>query len=313
MNSPIGRDVDDGGGLYALMKPATGTLWRSGAVLFESQDGATYTQVGSVTNAATFGTTSTALGDWTGGRVFDETNSVTVDVGDGTLSSSTRAAILASASVNACAIGAHGRWEYLQFRDATLVSAGVYKLTGLLRGSRGTEHNTGMHAIGDSFALFTVAGTLRVPRTTPQIGVEYSYKGVTAGRNLSTATAEPLTDAGVGLLPFSPFDVRQSVDVGSGDITLTWQRRTRLAVRTTGVLGISIPLGEESEQYTVTLYTDSSFDTVLRTLASVTTTSATYTAAQQSTDAYSAGDPLFVHVQQLSAVVGAGTPAEATL
>ena len=79
---------------------------------------------------ATFGDCTTTLGDWTGGRKFDERNSVTVDVGSGTLSSSTRTALIQDRSVNACAIGVDGRWEIIQFRTATLQSAGVYKLTG---------------------------------------------------------------------------------------------------------------------------------------------------------------------------------------
>src|SRR4029078_1283442 len=33
-----------------------------------------------------------------------------------------------------------GDWEVLQFLNASLVSAGIYQLTGLLRGQGGSEH-----------------------------------------------------------------------------------------------------------------------------------------------------------------------------
>ena len=57
----------------------------------------------------------------------------------------------------AALIRADGNAELIQFQDSEL-SLGVYTLTTLLRGRRGTEVFTGGHAVGDLFVLLTGEG-----------------------------------------------------------------------------------------------------------------------------------------------------------
>lgn len=310
IDGPIARDIDDDQGFYLLAKPTDpAKLWPAG-VIFASRDGTSYDRVDAVTERAIFGACVNTLGDWTGPRVFDEFNEIVVGLDPGvTLSSTTRDAMLDDQTINAFAIGSpETGWEYGQFRTAVLDSDGFYVLSGLLRGSRGTEWRMVGHEAGETFALLRPAGTRRVLVDTSAIGQERFYKVPTSGKSLSSATAIPFTDNAVGLKPFSPFDARKAL-VGS-DIVITWQRRTRLAVRTIGPSGISIPLGEEIEAYSIDILpTDSS--TGVRTLTS-STTSVTYTAAMQAADGYGGG-PLAVTIYQLSTVVGRGYPLEATL
>ena len=246
LDIPILRDVDDDPGFYAAAK---GSAY--GSTLFSSVDGVTYGEEVKIPTQSVFGTCTTTLGDWTGSRVFDELNTLTVNVASGTLASSTRAAMLADQSINACAIGIDGRWELCQFRTATLVSAGIYTLTGWLRGARGTEWASVDHVAAETFVVLTATGLRRVSMQQSEIGVEEWWKGVSNGRLLSTAIAQPFTDNGIGEKPFSPVDLRKS---GSeSDITVTWKRRTRMAPRFCGTGGINVPLGETSESYTVEL------------------------------------------------------------
>jgi protein involved in polysaccharide export with SLBB domain len=73
-----------------------------------------------------------------------------------------------------------------------------------------------------------------------------------------------------------------------------------------------VPLGEESEGYEVEIMDGA---TVLRTL-STTTTSVTYTAAQQTADwgaPLGPGDILDIRIFHLSALVGRGAPKTVTL
>lgn len=302
MDIPILRDADNDAGFYAATK-ADSTPY-AGSAVFSSPDNVEYTRRATVTESAVFGTCSTTLGDWTGPRVFDEQNSVTLDVEDGTLASSTRAAVLASASVNAMLIGS----EIVQFRTAMLVSPGVYTLTGLLRGCRGTEWAMSGHAASERAVLLSTSGLRRIVPPTTDLGVSFYYKGVTIGRALSTATAETFTDNGIGLKPFAPLDLRAARD-GSDNITFTWQRRTRLAVRMIGALGISVPLGEDSEAYEVDIYADGTYAAVLRTISATSATCA-YSAADQTTDGLTPGDPVYARVYQLSAIVGRGYSLE---
>lgn len=241
LDVPIMRDSDDDAGFYAALKPATGTTWRTGASLNESLDGVTYTQDGLAINAAVFGTASTILGNWTGGAVFDETNTVTVDVGDGTLSSSTRDAIIADPSINVFVVGS----EVINAVNCTLVTTGIYILSRLLRGRRGTDWASTGHAAGERVWKVGTAGTLRVDRATAQIGVTYDYKAVTGGRSLSTATAQAFTDTAIGLKPFAPVDLRKDTSDPTR-IRVTAKRRTRLAA---SFIGSVVPLGEASESY----------------------------------------------------------------
>ncbi|MBK8773108.1 MAG: hypothetical protein IPM06_22130 [Rhizobiales bacterium] len=302
LDIPILRDADDAPGLYGLMRPRYTTGW-AGAVLFISSDGAAYTSGDKVTVAAVFGTTTTALGDWTGGAVFDEVNSVTVNVGAATLASATRDAMLEDASLNAAVVN----HELLQYRTATLVSAGVYTLSGLLRGRRGTEWAMTGHAAGERFALLKAGGTARVVQVAADIGQTRYFKPVSVGRTLASAEATTLAPTSVGLKPFAPVDLRASRDP-TGGLVLAWKRRTRLATQFAGAAGILTPLGEAAEAYEVDILDGA---TVKRTI-SAATPGCVYTAAQQAADFGAVQTTVDVRVYQLSAVVGRGTALEAT-
>ena len=244
LDAPILRDADDAPGVYAAAKPVGTTTW-PGAKLMTSAAGGDYTEAGTFTSRAIMGTTTVALTSWTGGNVFDESGSVTVDVGAGTLSSATRDAMLDS-DANAMLVGA----EVIQFRTATLVTTGVYKLTGLLRGRRGTEHAMTGHAIGETVVLLRTAGLLRVTYDAARIGVAATYKAVTLGKTLSSATARSITDSGVALKPFAPRNLRLSKTATA--TTLTWDRRSRYSYRWPSAT--ALPLGEAAESYDVEVY-----------------------------------------------------------
>jgi hypothetical protein len=300
MDIPILRDVDNDAGFYVAEK-GIGSPYPGGAV-FSSTDGVEFERKATVLESAVFGSCTTILGNWAGGRVFDEMNSVTVDVGDGTLASSTRDSVLSSLSVNAMLIGN----ELIQFITATLVSPGVYILTSLLRGGRGTEWAMTGHLAGERCDLLRDAGMRRIAIPNGEIGLIKYYKGVTLGRTVSSASPIPFIDTAVGLKPFSPVDLRASRD-GSNNITFTWQRRTRLAIRGIGPLGISVPLGEDSEAYDIDIYGSGAYTTVLRTIAATSAT-ASYSAAQQTADGLTPGNAVYCKIYQRSAQVGRGYP-----
>ena len=302
LDIPILRDADDAPGLYGLMRPRYTTGW-AGAVLFISSDGTTYTSGDKVTLAAVFGTATTTLGTWTGPAVFDERNTVTVNVGSATLASATRDAMLDDASVNAAVVGN----ELIQYRTATLVTTGVYTLSGLLRGRRGTEWAMGLHVAGERFGLLQTGGTARVVQVAADIGQTRYFRPVSVGRVLASAETTTLAPTSVGLKPFAPVDLRASRDT-TGGLVLNWKRRTRLATQFTGTLGIITPLGEAAEAYEIDIMDGS---TVKRTI-SASTASCVYTAAMQATDFGAVQTTVSVRVYQVSAVVGRGYALAAT-
>lgn len=236
LDMPILRDAEDGPGWYVAAKGST-TNW-PGAQIQASVDDVSFTTVAEVNESAVFGTCTTTLGNYTGVG-FDEVTSVTVNVGDGELSSSTRDAMLADGGVNAILIGS----EVIRFRTATLSSPGVYVLTGLLRGQRGTEWAMAGHGASEVAVLLRANGLRRVTTQASEIGKLRYVRAVTLGAVASDATSESFTDTGLAITPFSPVDARLDTLLdGSGLTRISWKRRTRLLSTITGPGGISAPL-----------------------------------------------------------------------
>jgi hypothetical protein len=302
IDGPLLRDADNVPGWYAAAKrTADGGVW-PGAVILNSWDGASYDQVATFTSESVFGAASTTLGDWLGGNVFDEAGSIEVDVGAGQLSSSTRSAMLADLTINVLMVGS----EVIRFRTATMLSPGVYVLTGLLRSFRGTGWAAGSHAAGERVVLLNTTGVRNVTTEASQIGVSRYVEGVTFNKPLSSATPHAFTDAGVRLKPFAPTDGRVARD-SSGNITIGWKRTTRLSFRFLSP-GIDPPLGEATELYDVEIYDDDTCMTVVRAFTGLTSSEALYSAADQTTDFGSTQANIFYRIYQRSAVVGRGYP-----
>lgn len=302
LDIPILRDQDNNAGLYAAMA-AVGTNW-PGATLFVGDDDLNMEDKGSVQNEAPIGNTVNTLGNWSLG-VIDETNLLTVNVSHHALTSITQDVLL-TGQLNVAAVGAPGRWEIIKFQRADSLGSGVYVLSGLLRGQRGTEWARGTHQASDVFVVLAMPGILRPNLEAGSIGQVKSYRAVTNTRSLNSGPVQRYANTAEGLETFSPTNLTK--DSGGGAITLNWVRRTRLSEN--WLAGI-VPLGEASERYESVLYTNSSFDTVIRVISS-TTRSAVYTTAMQAEDGYSGG-PLYVRVFQISDTVGRGHPLEATI
>lgn len=303
LDIPLLRDADNRLGHYAAAKPTAGGRW-GGASVQRSVGGAAYLEAAVVAERAVLGTATTVLPAWTGGNVTDETSTVTVDVGAGELSSVTHEALLADATLNAAALGA----EIIRYRTATLVSAGIYTLSGLLRGQRGTEWAMATHAASDPFARLSTSGLRYVDADLAQLGASANYKGVTVGRSLDTAAAQAFTLAAVSSKPLSPVDLRVDLVGGSSDLGISWRRRSRLQAPFLGTAGL--PIGETSERYEIDIVLVST-GAVLRTL-SATSQGVTYTTAQQAADSLSLGTAIRVDVYQLADVIGRGYPGSIT-
>lgn len=303
LDLPALRDEDDDPGIYAGAYPTgTGTRW-DGCVIFRSSDrGQTFSSAGSIVSPVAAGTIVSALPDGIS-STFDEEAVLTVDLEYGDLESRTEAAVLNGA--NAAAIGDDGRWQIIQFRDAEQLTPTRYRLTGILRGRRGTEHLSGTSVAGDRFVMVSTNRLVRLNVQIAEINAELVYRAVSVGAAFTSGENQSITPRGVALRPFSPVDV-QLVDVGNGDIAITWIRRNRLGQELRD--GVEIPMSETTELYEVDVYTLGSPSAIVRTITA-TGPSATYTVAQQIADF---GSPsvtaasIAVAVYQISNVVGRG-------
>lgn len=297
LDIPILRDQDDNPGMY-VAQAGLGTVW-SGATLYIGDDDATLAVRGDTSVPAPTGFAESALGDWTLG-VIDETNTVVVSIGPDALNSSTRDAIIGGVS-NACAIGASGRWEVLQFIRATPLGSGRYQISGLKRGLRGTEANRGNHQAGDTFVLLAALGLLRPAFDVAELGHTKRFRSVSRGLSIDSVASVDGINTGMGLKPLSPLYLRQGIDA-SLNVTFSWGRRSRLSE---SWLSGSVPLGETSEAYQIDIV---AAGVVRRTLTSATT-SVTYALGDQWTDFGETAPTVTVNVYQMSDRVGRGVAA----
>ena len=299
---PLPVDTVQNQGLLRIGVAADGPNW-DGAAIYRSDDGGegggnTFNPLAGLSAAATFGVIITDLAHGAS-ETWDAFSQVDVLLSAGSLASVSELAVLNGA--NAALIGE----ELVQFQNATLIAENTYRLSRLLRGRQGTEWAMGLHDPGDRFVLLSPALYTTVIANN-FIGRELFYKAVSVGNSLGNTGEIGFIYTGKRLKPFAPVHVTGQRD-GSGNLTIGWVRRSRVDAEWRN--GVDIPLGEESERYEVEILDGA---TVRRTLPATSPTVA-YTAAQQVADFGAAQPSVSVRIYQLSAIVGRGYPAGASL
>lgn len=192
--------------------------------------------------------------------------------------------------------------EILQFGVVTLVSPGVYDLSRLRRGQRGTEFAWASHAATDMAVVLEPGAIRRSDFGVGDLNLARAYKAVSLLTAESDTPAIAWANTGVGLRPYSPVDLVAEGETGA-DIFLQWTRRSRIGE---GV--VPPPLAEESELYRLRIM--NAAGTVVRREVAVTTPGFTYTVAMQTADFGGPVNVLRWRVAQVSAVYGLGPFAE---
>jgi Putative phage tail protein len=304
LDIPLLQDLDD------VQRVATGHYWAGGAyvdppwegaVLFSSDDGAVYASIEETFAAVSWGAAINALPDTDTPFQTDTTSELRVTMASGELSSVTALEMLNGAN-RAALIRSDGIAEIIQFQDAVLDN-GVYTLTNLLRGRRGTEVFTGGHAAGDLFV--PLDGVSRRGLPLSRIGATLHHRLVGRGGELRDAATNVDTLVGRDLMPYAPAHLTLDGEVGGGDIAVTWVRRTRVGGALLDGTG-DVPLAEDEERYELVVYDGA--DNVLRTVTDLSSPAFTYTAAMQAAD-FPAGGPGRIAVWQISGQVGHGFEA----
>ncbi|PIE14921.1 MAG: hypothetical protein CSA70_00770 [Rhodobacterales bacterium] len=269
-----------------------------------------------LTSFGTRARTGTLVSDLWPGPIsrFDFGNTLVIELQSGTLESVTDLTLFGGA--NALAVeSAPGVWEIVQAGAAELIGPGHYRLTRLLRGQRGTEGAMGNPAPAGARVVVLDTVLASLPIAEADLGLPWNWRIGPASKPVSDETyvAQVFTSEGVGLRPFSVAHVEQPWrrPRTPGDLIIRWIRRSRaLAADSWG--GLEVPLSEELEAYEVEILDGAAVKRVLSTAS----TSAVYTAAQQTADwgaLLGPGDTLDIRIFQLSALVGRGAPKTVTL
>ena len=161
-----------------------------------------------------------------------------------------------------------------------------------------------------SRVVFLNSALVPLPVTETELGMPWNWRIGPVSR----AAADPInlalafTPQGRGLRPWSPVRIK-GVWQGSGDIAITWLRRTR-ALAGDSWNAPEVPLGETSELYDLDIRNGSG--SVLRSVTGLPAAAWTYSAAMQTADFGAPVASLRLRVFQ-NGQLGRGAPAETTL
>lgn len=275
----------------------TGTPWPGSVAVFQSLSDSDFTLNSVLEARASIGFTETPLARSQAGLI-DRGDPLEVQMVHGTLASTTSAALLNGANLVAVGDGSRDNWELLQFRDAELIAPGRYLLSHRLRGQLGSD------AIGPD--VWPVGSWLVVMDGAPsQIElnrnlrrIAQTYRIGPARRSFDDPSYEEFVHAfdGNGLRPYAPAHLRYK-DQGSG-LRFDWIRCTRIDGDPWDLP--DVPLGEESEAYTVRVFQDGA----LMREETVTVPTWHYSNSQRLSDGVSG--PFDVSIAQNSARFGPG-------
>jgi hypothetical protein len=307
VDTPYLRDNENYVSPYGFYVAAAGRLeaWR-GAQLFRSLDeGVSYQVIQAMLNGAVMGRAEDILGTPGDPWTWDY-HQVIVRLINDEMELTNCSKLNALSGQNAFLLGRPDTgWELCAFCEATLNEDGTYTLGALLRAMRGTEWMCDQHAAGDIFILLSVSTTYRIDGQAADLDKERLYKAISLGMPFSSATLRTFTNTGRGLMPYAPVHIKGNRD-GSSNLTVNWVRRSRIG----GDWLADALLDETSEAYEVDIIKD---DEVVRTIDELSSPECSYSAADQTTDGFTPGDPIPVEVFQVSAAVGRGFAGPATI
>ncbi|WP_417259016.1 baseplate multidomain protein megatron [Celeribacter sp.] len=281
----------------AVAKP-----WPGSTAVYASASDEGYTLNTLLPTWATFGVTETAMDPAVAGQ-WDRGVPLRIKLTRGTLSSATQDAVLNGANAMAIGDGTSGRWEVFQFANATLVGAGTYDVSLRLRGQAGTDALEDgalpIWPVGSQVVLLNEA-LKQIDLPSSERGLARHYRIGPAQRSFADPSYKHRIEAfdGIGLRPYAPTHLRASRDSASGDLALTWVRRTRIDGDSWA--SVEVPLGEGMEAYSVRVVKNG---VVLRE-ATTGSPAWSYDFATQTSDG--AVPPFTIEVAQLSDSFGAG-------
>jgi hypothetical protein len=284
--------------------------WKGANIFRSTDDGVNWNLLSSIFSEAVVGLTTEALPSGTTTR-WDMINSLNIRIRTSGAALQSTNEYNALDGENTLAVGDDGRWEILSFVDAVQESDGTFTISTFIRGRRGTEHNIGNHKVDDKVVLLSKNSLDWIPVETEKLGSTIQYKIVSVNKNMGSVPAKSFACQGLPVKPYSPVHI-QGRRNDSGDLTITWFRRSRIA---SSWLSSDVPLAEDTESYEVDILDGSG--NVVRTLSTSGEDSdqagVTYTATQQNDDFGSLQSSVDVVVYQTNNIVGRGYPGESTV
>lgn len=271
--------------------------WPGSVAIWSSSEDAGYEINRLIAAPAVIGVTETPMTFHRPG-LWDVGLPLRVKIAGGELSSASQTAVLNGANAMAIGDGSSGNWEVFQFAEAQVVAPNTYNLSLRLRGQLGTDGIVPtVWPIGSTVVLIDLA-LQQVDIAASARGLARYYRVGAASRGYDDSNVTLRVEAfdGIGLRPYPVSHLRQTTI--SGDVQLTWKRRTR--IDGDSWQSTELPLAEESEAYLVRVVQSSAMVAEY----TVPQPAFSYTTAMRTADGVMGNFDLAV--AQLSASFGAG-------
>lgn len=272
--------------------------WRNADIEISSDDGESYQWLGTVSAASVMGAADTVLGAGSA-LLWDMRGSVDVSLLNAAMWLDSRAPAAVLAGANLALLGD----ELIQFSDATPIAPGRFRLSGLLRGRRGTEAEIGRHVEGERFVLIDPTRLLGLDPPVDALGRTLLLRA--SHRSGAPLTQWEITPTGRALQPLAP--VHLQLQAASGGLAARWVRRSRAGFGWAD--GADAPLAEDIERYQIELWHAGQ----KRRTAESLVPSWDYTASARAADDLTGPALVELRVRQMSTQVGAGATTTATL
>lgn len=285
---PLGSATAQGAPVLYALAAGSHEGWRQAALEISYDQGSSWAPSGRTAPPAVVGTASTLLAP-AGSALFDRRNAVEVDLAHQAMWLESRSEAAIAAGANLALLGK----ELVQFTSAEALGERSFRLSGLLRGRRGTEWAATGHAVGEHFALLEPEALLAIEAPAGSIGG--SARLVAAGIGDQDPAEAELTIDGEALRPPPPVHLKAERSA-AGDLAIRWVRRSREGWA--WLSGSDTPLGEERESYNLSI---SGGGGPTRSL-SLSEPTYLYTAAEQAADGRTG--PIVVRVRQIGTYAG---------
>ena len=161
-------------------------------------------------------------------NVWDTVNELKVVISSGSLETVDELNVLNGANAMAIETSSN-KWEIVQFVDAQLTGTREYTLTKLLRGQLGTEDAIEATVAKGAQVVLLDSSVQQLGFGINDIGREYYLRAGPGDKDVGDPLYNTVqkTFTGRGLRPYSPALLKAEID-GSGNVTISWVRRTRI-------------------------------------------------------------------------------------
>ena len=231
-----------------VVAAGSGAAWRQAALLYSVDDGVSWVAAGATAAPAVLGTIA-VVASGAPATLVDRRGAFEIILAHADMELGDADAAALDRGVNLALLGD----ELVQFARAEPLGGARWRLSGLLRGRRGSEAAAGTQAVGDRFVLIEAEAARAFDLPVSVLGRE--VRVMASGVGDATPVETRCVLRGASVVPPSPVHLgwRGAADGGA---TVGWTRRSRAGWR--WIDGVDAPLAEESETYRVTLTTGTS-------------------------------------------------------